>query len=68
MFLALSLRLGAFQALLDAGVLAPSTEVVRERTYTALDAEANPAWDLGRMFYDAWPYVELFSPRARMGA
>ena len=37
-------------ALANVGVLAPSTEVVHESTYSAIDAKANPS-------YDFWPHV-----------
>jgi len=47
-------------ALANVGVLAPSTEVVHEGTYGAIDAKANPSYDFGRMFYDARPYVAAF--------
>jgi len=33
------------------GVLARSTEEVSAGTYAAHDAQQNPSWDLGRMFY-----------------
>ena len=47
-------------ALLSVGVLAPSTELVREGTYSALDAKANPSYDFGRMYYAVRPYVAAF--------
>ena len=48
------------QALLERGILAPSTEVTHPRTYAAQDAESNPSWDFGGMLDRVSPYVEMF--------
>lgn len=42
------------QALLDVGVLAPSTEELVPGSYAEWDAQRNPAWDYGRMLLQTW--------------
>ena len=42
------------QALLEVGVLAPSTEELVPGSYAEWDAQRNPAWDYGRMLLDTW--------------
>jgi hypothetical protein len=42
------------QALLEVGVLAPSTEELVPGSYAEWDAQRNPAWDYGHMLQNTW--------------
>jgi len=46
------------QALSRAGILAPSTELIKPGTYAEIDASRNPSYDMGTMFYLVRQYLE----------
>lgn len=46
-------------ALLQVGVLAPTTEELVPRTYAEIDAKSNPSFDYGEMLYTARYYIAL---------